>query len=440
MSSINVALPQIETELNMSAISLSWILTAFLLASAIFLMPLGKWADVNGVKNVFRWGIVIFSLTTLFCGLAPSGIFLIICRFIQGIGGAITASTGSAILVGKFPQEQRGRVLGFAVASVYLGLAMGPFFGGIITQNFGWRSIFFMSSSLGFIATIITFVYLEKDVIVGGREKIGMRGFCVYALALVAIICGSSYIPQPIGWFLLCLGIVLFAIFFLIEARTSRPIIDVKLFTENKLFAFSNIAALINYTATFAIVFLLSLYLQKIRGLSPQQAGSILLIQPLVMAICSPLTGRLSDKIEPRLLATCGMALCSAGLAVFAFLSETTPISLIFSILIMVGLGFSLFSSPNMNTIMSSVEKNQYATAAGISGTMRVLGQMASMTLVTLFFALFFGKEQIAEVPNFIFVKVSSLLFAVFAAISAVGIWVSFQRGKLRKNKNKNIS
>ncbi|MCL2074623.1 MAG: MFS transporter [Marinilabiliaceae bacterium] len=432
VSSINVALPQIEGELHMSAISLSWILTAFLLASAIFLMPLGKWADINGVKNVFRWGIVIFTLTTLFCGLAPTGFFLIIFRFIQGIGGAITASTGAAILVTKFPPAHRGRVLGISVSAVYLGLAMGPFFGGIITQNFGWRSIFFISSALGIIATIITFIFLEKDIITGKREKIGLRGFFVYALALIAIICGSSTIPKFFGWILIALGIVLFVLFFIIEARHARPIIDVKLFTQNKLFAFSNIAALINYTATFAIVFLLSLYLQKVKEFSPQQAGSILLIQPLVMAVCSPLMGRLSDKIEPRFLATSGMSLCFIGLTIFAFINEFTPIFLIITVLILVGLGFSLFSSPNMNTIMSSVSKNQYGMASGIAGTMRVLGQMASMTLVTLFFALSFGKELISDVPKTLFVKVSSLLFALFAAICIVGIRISYQRGKLR--------
>jgi len=434
VSSINIALPSIEKDFNMSAISLSWIITALLLASAMFLMPLGRWADINGVKKVYKSGIVIFSLTTLLCGLSPSGIFLIVFRFIQGIGAAMTASTGTAILVSSFPPNQRGRVLGISVASVYLGLAMGPFFGGLLTQQVGWRSIFFISSIFGIIATLIAFTILGKDVSVEKTEKIGLKGVFVYGFALIALICGSSFIPKPAGWILICSGIVLFVIFFLIQTRASHPVIDVKLFTQNRLFAFSNIAALINYTATFAIVFLLSLYLQHVKNLSPQEAGSILLIQPLVMTIFSPLTGRLSDKIEPRFLASGGMTLCAAGLALFAFLDENTSISLIFSILIMVGLGFSLFSSPNMNTIMSSVEKNQYGTASGIASTMRVLGQMASMTIVTLFFALFFGNSQVSEIPNQVFLKTASLLFAVFAGLCAIGIRFSFKRGNIKRN------
>jgi len=383
VSSINIALPAIGSDFNMGAISLSWIITALLLASAMFLLPFGRLADIKGIKKVYKSGIVIFSLTTLLCGLSPSGDFLIVIRFIQGIGAAMTASTGTAILVSTFSPNQRGRVLGISVAAVYLGLAMGPFFGGFLTQHIGWRSIFFFASIFGFIATFISFSVLGKDV------------------------CTEN------------------------QKRSSHPIIDVKLFTQNRLFAFSNIAALINYTATFAIVFLLSLYLQKVKSLSPQEAGSILLIQPLVMTIFSPLTGRLSDKVEPRFLASGGMALCAVGLAFFAFLDENTPISLIFSILIVVGLGFSLFSSPNMNTIMSSVEKNQYGTASGIASTMRVLGQMISMAIVTLFFALFFGNSQVSEIPNQVFLKTASIIFAVFSGICAVGIRFSFKRGNI---------
>jgi len=345
----------------------------------------------------------------------------------------MTASTGTAILVTVFPPKQRGRVLGISVAAVYLGLAMGPFFGGLITQQIGWRSIFFISTVFGFVATIIAFSVLGKDVRMENPEKIGLKGVFVYISALITLICGSSFIPQFTGWILICTGIALFAVFILIEIRATHPVIDVKLFTRNRLFAFSNIAALINYIATFAIVFLLSLYLQHVKSLTPQEAGSILLIQPLVMSVFSPLTGRLSDRIQPRFLASGGMALCAAGLALFSFLNENTPIPLIISVLIMVGLGFSLFSSPNMNTIMSSVEKNQYGTASGISSTMRVLGQMVSMTVVTLFFALFFGNCQVSEIPNQIFMKTVSILFAVFAVIGAIGIRFSLKRGNIKR-------
>ena len=434
VSSINIALPSIEKAFDMSAVSLSWIITAFLFASAMFLLPLGRLADLHGVKKIYKGGIIIFSITTLLCGLSPNGWFLIASRFLQGVGSAMTMSTGMAILVSMFPPAQRGRVLGISVSAVYLGLAMGPFLGGILTQQIGWRSIFFISSTIGFIAIAITYLFLGKDVSSENNERINLKGTFVYALALISLIYGSSIIPKVFGWSLIGLGILLLALFIIIENRSIHPVIDIKLFTKNRLFALSNLAALINYTATFAIVFILSLYLQKIKSLTPQQAGSIILVQPLIMTIFSPLMGRLSDKIEPRILASCGMTLCSIGLAAFAFLNENTSTGLIITVLVVVGLGFALFSSPNMNTIMSSVRKDQYGLASGISSTMRVFGQMVSMTVITLFFAFFFGKAQISDVPDDVFMRTASIIFGIFAAICASGIWISFHRGNIKRD------
>jgi MFS family permease len=199
------------------------------------------------------------------------------------------------------------------------------------------------------------------------------------------------------------------------------------------LFAFSNLAALINYSATFAIVFLLSLYLQKIKGLSPRDAGAILVAQPIMMAVFSPVAGRLSDWIQPRYLTTLGMTMCTLGLAAFAFLSDTTSVVLIIILLIWVGLGFAFFSSPNMNTIMSSVNKTQLGLASGTASTMRVVGQITSMTIATLFFAGMFGSQTVEAVSNPLFLKALKWGFISFSMISAVGIYFSFNRGKIKR-------
>ena len=250
VSSINIALPAIEKAFDMSAVSLSWIITAFLFASAMFLLPLGRMADLHGVKKIYKGGIIIFSITTLLCGLSPNGWFLIASRFLQGVGSAMTMSTGTAILVSMFPPTQRGRVLGISVSAVYLGLAMGPFLGGILTQQIGWRSIFFISSAIGFIAIVITYLFLGKDASNENNERINLKGTFVYALSLISLIYGSSIIPKVLGWSLIGLGIILLVLFVIIENRSMNPVIDIKLFTKNRLFALSNLAALINYTAT----------------------------------------------------------------------------------------------------------------------------------------------------------------------------------------------
>ncbi|MDA3911806.1 MAG: MFS transporter [Bacteroidales bacterium] len=434
ISSVNIALPAIEKSFGLNAIALSWVITAFLLAMAIFLLPVGRLGDLTGIRRMFKIGVIIFTAASIACGLAPNGTWLIIFRLFQGIGAALTSTTGPAILVSAFPPKFRGRVLGMSVAAVYLGLAFGPFAGGIITQYLGWRAIFFIASGLGIITILIAFRFLGKDTIpeIKGR-KINLTGSVFYMFGLIALVYGSSKIPETFGWLLMVAGIIFMTIFWQVERKSKLPVIETKLFTKNRLFAFSNLAALINYSATFAIVFLLSLYLQKIQGLSPRDAGIILVAQPAIMAIFSPIFGSMSDKIQPRILATAGMSICTIGLVFFAFLSATSPIWLIIILLIWMGFGFALFSSPNMNTIMSSVDKTQYGLASGSASTMRVLGQIVSMTVVTFSFAIIIGNQTIERVSDPDFLSAMQWGFISFASISIFGIYFSYNRGKIRR-------
>lgn len=438
ISSVNIALPAIEKDFGLDAVTLSWVVTSFLLSTAMFLLPVGRWGDLSGIRHLYKFGMVIFTVSSLLSGFATSGYWLIILRFLQGVGAAFSGTTGSAILVSAFLPQYRGRVLGMSVSGVYLGLAFGPFFGGFLTQYLGWRSIFFISSGFGLLITIIGFLFLGKDEIQQKvRTKLDFKGTFFYMLGLVSLTYGSARIPQLFGWSLMGAGSVFLLVFWLLENRSENPVLETKLFTHNRLFAFSNLAALINYSATFSIIFLLSLYLQKVKGLSPRDAGSILVAQPIVMALFSPVTGRLSDKVQPRYLATAGMTMCTIGLAAFAFLTETTPIALIVILLFWVGTGFALFSSPNMNTIMSSVQKNQLGLASGSASTMRVVGQITSMTIATLFFAILFEKQAVETVANPLFLKALKLGFITFATISLAGIYFSFNRGKMAREHEK---
>lgn len=435
ISSVNIALPAIEKSFGLNAVTLSWVITSFLLATAMFLLPFGRLGDLTGIRRLFKTGVVIFTLASLICGFAVTGTWLIVFRFIQGIGAALSSTTGPAILVSTFSPQQRGRVLGFSVSAVYLGLAFGPFAGGFLTQYLGWRSIFYISSGLGIITTLVAFVFLGKDEIPDkSAGKIDLKGTLFYMAGLVALVFGSSRIPTPGGWASMAGGILSLLVFWMLERRSDHPVLDTRLFTRNRLFAFSNLAALINYSATFAIVFLLSLFLQKIMKMSPRDAGTILIAQPAMMAIFSPIAGRMSDRIQPRILSTLGMSLCTTGLAAFAFLDSGTPIWLIVIILLWVGFGFALFSSPNMNTIMSAVNRNQYGLASGTSATMRVVGQIVSMTIATLFFAAFLGNQSVENVPDHLFIAAVRLGFLTFAGISVAGIYFSYNRGHINRN------
>lgn len=432
ISSVNIALPAIGKNFDLDSVTLSWVVTAFLLATAMFLLPIGRWGDLTGIRRFYKVGLIIFSLSSLLCGLSVSGFWLILFRYIQGIGAAFTNTTGQAILVSAFLPKHRGRVLGISVSAVYLGLAFGPFVGGFLTQYVGWRYIFYLATVFGVLSTIVALLFLGKDDIsTKAGKKIDLKGIVFYMLGLMSVVYGSSCIPSLSGWLILCGGALALVVFWQLENKSKLPVIDTKLFTRNHLFAYSNLAALINYSATSAIVFFLSLFLQKIQGFSPKETGTILIAQPIIMAVFSPIVGRMSDTIQPRYLATFGMTMCCMGLIAFAFFSAGTPVWHIVLVLIWMGLGFAFFSSPNMNIIMSSVDKSQYGLASGSAASMRVVGQIISMTIVTLFFAGMFGNQAIETVPDVLYLKAMRWGFACFSLLSVLGVYFSYNRGKV---------
>ena len=432
ISGVNIALPAIEKDFQLNAVGLSWVITSYLLSSAVFLIPFGKLADIHGQKLVFQGGIILFTLASVFCGMATNGLMLIIFRVLQGIGASATMTTGTPILVSVFSPSERGKVLGLNVSSVYLGLSLGPFAGGFLTQHLGWRSIFLICVPLGIAAILLVFFRLKIDETVKKPAKIDYVGAFYYATGLIGIVYSSSYLNKPFGWPLMIGGIMFMYLFVRRCLSSDNPIFEISLLTRNRLFAFSNIAALINYGATFSLVFLMSLFLQKIKGFTPQQTGTILVAQPLMMTLLSPFAGRLSDRIEPRTLATAGMLISAAGLFLLSFINAQMPVSLIVIFLVLMGTGFGIFSSPNMNTIMSSVGKNQLGIASGTSATMRVVGQMVSMMIATLVFSFYFPGSHIKEVDNVLFVSSIRVLFLISGTICLAGVYFSNSRGNLR--------
>jgi len=431
-SSINLALPAIAKEFKIDAVILTWIPTAYLLASAVCLVPFGRLADLYGRKKVFVFGIVAFSLSSLLCALATSAFQLILFRILQGIGSAMIFATGLAILTSVFPPHERGKVLGISVAAVYTGLSLGPVLGGLMTQHFTWRSVFLVVLPLGIAILVLVLWSLKEEWAEAKGEAFDLRGSLIYGIGLTSFICGVSLLPSQESLGLLILGAAALCAFVMWERRTKSPVFPVDLFTANRVFAFSSLAAFINYSATFAITFLLSLYLQHIKGLGPRDAGLILISQPVVMAACSPVAGWLSDKIEPRIVATAGMLLTTMGLVPFIFLDQGSSIPFLLTGLVILGVGFALFSSPNTNAVMGSVEKKFYGLASGAVGTMRLLGMMISMGTATVVFALFIGRVEINEANYPALVKSIRILFLLFCILCFGGIFASMVRGKAR--------
>lgn len=431
-SAISIALPSIGQEFGMDAVLLSWVATSYLLAAAVFLLPLGRVADIYGRKLVFTWGMVIYVVSTLLAAFSTSGIMLISFRVLQGIGSAMTFGTGVAILTSVFPVGERGKALGISVAAVYLGLALGPFIGGFLTQYFGWQSIFLALVPLGLVVIVLIFWKLKGEWAEARGESFDTVGSVVYGLGLVALIYGFSTLPAMSAVWLVVAGVLGIVGFVRWEMKVKSPILNVGLFINNRVFAFSNLAALINYSATFAVTFLMSLYLQYIKGLSPQQAGLIIVVMPAVQAVFSPLAGRLSDKIEPRVIASAGMVLTAIGLALLILLNEDTALGFVMGSLLVLGLGFALFSSPNTNAIMGSVASRYYGVSSAMVAVMRLIGQMLSMGIAMLLLALYMGRIQITPEYYPLFLQSVNTAFIIFTSLCVLGIFASLARGKVK--------
>lgn len=431
-SSINIALPGIGSEFGVDAVTLGWISLAFLLASAMFLVPFGRAADMYGRHMIFKTGVAVFIVSALACALSPSVHFLLIVRLVQGAGSAMIYATALPVLVSAYPPHRRGRVIGINAASVYLGLSLGPFIGGLLTRYAGWRSIFLACFMVGLTVIICVRRHLPEDHISDNGQKFDYKGAVLYSLSLVCLMYGFSKLPAATGIAMTLSGMTGFLIFIKLETHVEHPVLHVRLFRENGVFAFSNLSALINYCATFAVMFLLSLYLQYIKSMDPGHAGMILVIQPALMALFSPLAGHLSDSIEPRIVSSAGMALTALGLSILCFTDQETSLSLIVISLVILGIGFSLFASPNTNAIMSSVEPEFYGIASGTLGTMRLVGQMLSMGVAMMAFSLFIGHAAITPDNHVAFIHSIRVAFLVFTVMCISGIFTSLVRGKIR--------
>jgi len=430
-SAVNIALPKISNELSLDAVSMSWVTMSYLLASAVFLVPFGKAADMLGRKKMFLYGNVFFLLATLLCAVSASGSFLIISRFLQGVGSAMMFSTSMAIVISAFPPNERGKVIGLNVAAVYVGLSAAPILGGIITETMGWRSLFYLNGGVSVLIILAIIFKIKAEWVEAQNEKFDWLGTIIYMPSMTALMYGFSKLPSTLAIVFTAFGIIGMVAFVLVEKKHPFPVLNMKLFFENKVFASANLSAFINYAATFAVSFVLSLYLQYAKHLSPKEAGMVLITQPLLMALVGIFSGRLSDKVNPRLLASSGMAISVVGIAMLIFIDVDTSQSFIIVALAILGFGFGLFSSPNTNLLMSSVEKRFYGIASATVSTMRTTGMMFSMAIASLSVHVFVGEQKINDSNIDLFMQSSKIIFIVFTVLCIIGVFSSLVRKRV---------
>ncbi len=430
-SSLNLAVPDIEADLGIGASAVGWVVTSYMLVVSALNVPLGKIADARGRRRMLICGIGLFAAASFFGVFCARTWMMIACRVIQGTAGAMIFATNNAILVGAFPADQRGGVLGRNTAATYIGLSAGPVIGGLLNGSFGWRSIFMASGILSAAVFAVAASKLPDREEPEDDRRFDLRGALIYIIMMIAVIMGLTDLSiVKYSWIALAGGIALGIVFFRYESRTEAPLIRTAMFTENRPFLFSNLAALLNYGATFTVSYLLSMYLQIIKGFSSTAAGLILVAQPVMQALFSPAMGRLSDRVAPGRLASGGMGICVAGLVMLALLDTGTSLVFVISVLLLMGFGFAMFSSPNVNAIMSMARAEDHGVVNSILSTMRNLGQTMSMAVVTIIMGITMGDQALASADKAQLMGTIHITFAVFIVVCSVGIFFSLAREK----------
>jgi EmrB/QacA subfamily drug resistance transporter len=429
MSATNVALPAIAADLGLGAVALAWVPMASLMASAMFVLLFGSLADRVGRKRVFLLGTAAVIASSALAAVAVNTGMLIGARFLQGVSAAMLYATQIALVSSVFPAERRGRMVGLVVAAIYIGLAAGPLLGGYVNDTLGWRFVFLLQVPPALVVLLVGMLKVPQEWSAGSRPAFDLKGALLYGVGILLLCVAVTRLPAVDGGVLLVAGGLCIAGFIRHARRTPAPLWDVKLFFGNRLFTLSCAAALLMYSATYANVVLLSLYLQYLKALPATQAGLLMMIQPLTMALLSPLAGRLSDRADPRVLPSLGMAITALGLLLLASLDASSSLDRLVLALLLTGAGFSLFSSPNVNTIMGAVAPRYLGSAAGAVATTRLLGQLSSMVLVSLMLALLLGNAVIAPETYPQLERAIRYSFALAALLCVPGILFSLVRG-----------
>lgn len=432
-SAIGVALPAIGREFSSGAVQLGLIEMVYILGVALLLLPVGRFADIYGRKKIFFSGTIIITMATLALALSPTVEFLIGFRLLQGIGAAMITSTSFAILNSVCPPEERGKAMGIVVSCVYIGISAGPMLAGLMIDYLGWRYIFFSAVPVETVILIFAVSKLKGEWAESKGEPFDWSGSCLYITALFCIVIGvlEAQAFAFSKWLAACgLGIMVF--FLLYETKIDFPILPLKKIAKNRIFALSNIATWLNYAASFGIIFFFSIYLQVIRGVPPKVTGFILIIQPLLQAVCAPVAGKLADTYSPAPIATFGMVVCSIGLGLSTLITATSSYLFLFCILIVMGIGFGFFSTPNSTAIMSNIGKKDYGMASSMIATMRTFGMLTSMTIITVLLSYYLGEQPVNIETGQLFIQTMHSAMIIFTLLSLVGIYCSRARTSLQ--------
>jgi EmrB/QacA subfamily drug resistance transporter len=440
-SVVNAMLPIIERSMGASVATIEWVVTAYLLVVSALLLGMGRLGDMRGHRKIYLAGFAIFVVSSVLCGAAPSAHALIAFRALQGVGAAMLFASSPAILTSSFPASERGRALGLQAMMTYIGLTTGPALGGWLTHIFGWRSIFYINVPVGLTAMWLSARVVRDAPRPVRDERFDFLGGALFALGLTTLLLALNQ-GHVWGWgsrrilALLALSVLLLAAFIRVELRVRHPMLDLGLF-GSRAFSAATASAVLNYICAYSVVFILPFYLIRGRGFGPARAGLILTAQTVIMAIVSPLSGTLSDRIGARLLTTSGMAFISGGLLLLARLGPTSPLHSVIIALAVVGLGAGLFGSPNNSALMGAAPRERQGIAAAMMATARNVGMVLGVGLAGAVFTSVLARQVSAADSLFTAARASFLAAAI---VAAAGVVVSLTRSRSRASDPERVS
>lgn len=432
MASVNIAIPDLAADLQANAKMVSWLPTLFILSSVIFMLPASKLADNYGRKRIYASGLALNAFASFMCGLGTSIEWVLFWRFIQGAAAAMIFGTGVAIITSVTPSHKRGAALGIAAACVYIGLTIAPAVGGWLTELFGWRSVFLFQVPIVIALLLLIKIRLKGEWKNVEKTKYDWWGTGIFAVFSSSLVYGLSVLPSTLGLAMLGLSAGSLTFFIVHQSRSHRPLIRVQMFRESRVFSMSLATSLLMYASNFPLVFLMSLYLQYVKGLSPSHAGQVILVQALSMAIMAPLSGKLADRFEPRLVSTLGCVIVACGLYVLSLMNAETSIMYIACSLLLIGFGFGLFSTPNNNAIMGGVKVHEVGVASASMSLSRTIGNLFGMSLVNLMVHYYLGNAQFTQEQNPALIQTVEMALNMSLAFVVVACVISAFRGKSR--------
>ncbi len=444
-SIVNVALPTMANSLGVTSAAIAWVVSVYLIAISATMLLFGRLGDILGKTVIFLFGIALFSLGSLLCGVTYSLGVLLIARVIQAIGAAGMMANSQGIITQVFPAEERGRALGLSGTFVALGSLAGPSLGGMIVAYTSWEYIFWINVPVGIIVFILGIKLLPRSV-KRQDEKVDLLGAILFIITIVLLFTALGQIQNigfksPVIWVCLLITIVLFIFFLVVENKSQMPLLELKLF-RNKWFSVSIICGFISFVAIFCSNIVMPFYLQDILPFTPGQAGAFLSIYPLVLALTAPVSGYLSDKIGSEILTLVGLTLTSLGLFLMSTLNEHPSYVAMGIFVAIMSLGNGLFQSPNTSLIMSTLPKNKLGIGGGINAFVRNLGMICGITLATtLLYGCMSSKlgyrvTDFVEGESGVFIFGMRVVYVSAAAVCLVGVIITaFRLFSRRKEK-----